>query len=219
MLLSTYVSLTLLLDVAQTRTFWLASRTKPEFIYTGIFTASMTLKVLILLLEAQQKTKWVRWDTKEAHSPEETSGIFSLGVYFWLNGIFLSGYRKILQMKDLYPLDRAIVGADLYERFQKHADYSRMRGDKYGLAKVLARTLLVQILLPIPPRLALTGFMFCQPFLINSVLSQLSGPITPASANMGYGFIGASALIYGGIAVSTALRSWRFECFCDSHEC
>jgi hypothetical protein len=207
-LLSIYLFPTLLLDAAQTRTYWLAERTQRELIYTGVFTASLAVKAIILLLEAKPKTKWL--NIKEPYSPEETSSIYSLGVFFWLNKIFLTGYRKTMDMQDLYPLDRAMAGEVVHTRFRNHAAYSRLKGDKYGLAKSLAQTLRVPILLVVLPRLALTAFTFCQPFLISSVLDQLSQPVTNASVNAGYGLIGASALIYAGIAISTALY-WYFH--------
>ncbi|KIX92416.1 uncharacterized protein Z520_11891 [Fonsecaea multimorphosa CBS 102226] len=209
-LLSTYLFFTLLPDIAQTRTFWLVAEIEHDTAHAGVFTVSVLLKVFILFLEAQQKTKWVDWGTEEPHSPEETSGIYSIGLFSWLNSLFFSGYRKVLRMEDLYPLDRAVTGANLYRRFQMRADYAKMKGTTYGLAKAVARTLLVPMLLPIPPRVALIFFKFCQPFLINSILDVMSGPSTEESVNYGYGFIGATALIYSGLAVSTALY-WYFH--------
>jgi hypothetical protein len=201
-LLNSYLFLTLLLDAAQARTLFLSSDDKPELTYSSIFSAAIALKVAILLLEAKQKSKWVSWDEKE-HSPEETSGIFSLGVFFWLNRLFLAGYTKTLAMKDLYPLDSSLSGKALHERFSRNMDHTKLRCDKFGLVKVLARTLKVPLLLPIPPRLALLGFTFCQPFFIEKLLDHLSEPVV--DARIGYGFIGASVLIYTGIAISTAL--------------
>ncbi|KAK2861371.1 hypothetical protein FQN49_004272 [Arthroderma sp. PD_2] len=201
-LLNSYLFLTLLLDTAQARTLFLLSGGKPELTYSCIFGATIALKVGILLLEAQRKSRWVRWDEKE-HSPEETSGIFSLGVFFWLNKIFLAGYKKVLTMKDLYPLDSSLSSESVHERFARNMDYSKLKGDKFGLVKVLMRTLKVPLLLPIPPRLALLGFTFCQPLFIENLLSHLSKP--EIDANVGYGFIGASILIYSGISISTAL--------------
>ncbi|KAH8202021.1 hypothetical protein TruAng_003776 [Truncatella angustata] len=119
----------------------------------------MTIKVILLVLEAQHKTKWVNWDEKDPHSPEETSGIFDLGVYFWLNSLFVNGYRKILQA-------------------------------------------------PILPRLVLIGFTFCQPFFINRLLSYLSGGEAEASPNTGSGLIAASAFVFTGIAISTAIYQY-----------
>ncbi|KAG6354150.1 hypothetical protein INS49_004754 [Diaporthe citri] len=201
-LLGSYLFLTLLLDAAQARTLFLSSDQKPEVTYSSIFCAAMALKAGILLLEAQRKSRWVRWDGKE-HSPEETSGIFSLGIFSWLNKLFLEGYRKILTIKDLYPLDSTLNGKTLHDEFSKNIDYSKLKGDKFGLAKVLVRTLKVPLLLPVPPRLALLGFTFCQPFFIEKLLDHLSQP--RVEANVGYGFIGASILIYSGIAISMAL--------------
>lgn len=202
MLLNSYLFLTLLLDATQARTFFLLSGDKPELTYSSIFIAAIAFKAGILLLEAQRKSKWVNWDEKE-HSPEETSGIFSLGVFFWLNKIFLDGYKKVLTIKDLYPLDSSLSAESLHEKFLENMDYSNLKGDNFGLVKVLFRTLMFPLLLPIPPRLALLGFTFAQPFFIQKLLDYLAKP--EADSNYGYGFIGASLLIYLGIGISTAL--------------
>jgi hypothetical protein len=201
-LLNSYLFLTLLLDAAQARTLFLSAGDKPELTYNSIFSAAMALKVVILLLEAQRKSKWVSWDDKE-HSPEETSGIFSLGVFFWLNRLFLVGYNKILTIKDLYPLDSSLNGKALHDEFSRNMGYDKLKGDQFSLVKVLARTLRVPLLLPIPPRLALLAFTFCQPFFIEKLLDHLSEH--NVDARVGTGFIGASILIYSGIAISTAL--------------
>ncbi|CAG8983983.1 hypothetical protein HYALB_00009585 [Hymenoscyphus albidus] len=184
-ILSSYLFLTLLL----------------EHTFATVFTAAVALKVVILLLEAQQKSRWVSWDKKE-HSPEETSGIFSLGVYFWLNKMFLVGYRQIMTVEDLYPLDNSFDAISLHDRFSANMDYSELKGDNFGLVKVLTRTLKVSLLVPIPFRLALIGFTFCQPFFIERLLNYLADP--NRDTNVGYGFIGASILIYSGIALSRA---------------
>ncbi|KAJ5803205.1 ABC multidrug transporter [Penicillium pulvis] len=206
-LLSTYLFLTLLLDAAQARTLFLSSDDKPELTYSSIFCASIALKTGILLLEARQKTKWITWD-KQKHSPEETSGIFSLGVFFWLNKMFFVGYKNILTIEDLYPLDSSFNAQVLHEDFKKYIDYSKLKGDRFGLLKVLIRTLKVPLLLPIAPRLALVGFTFCQPLFIERLLVYLSQ--SEPDPNTGYGLIGASMLIYFGMAISYAL-SWYFH--------
>ncbi|KAI7978013.1 hypothetical protein EIK77_009553 [Talaromyces pinophilus] len=207
MLLNSYLFLTLLLDASQARTFFLQSGDKPELTYSSIFCASIAFKVGILLLEAQRKSKWVNWDEKE-HSPEETSGIFSLGVFFWLNDIFLDGWKKVLTIKDLYPLDSSLSAESLHAKFLENMDYSKLKGDRVGLVKVLCRTLTIPLLLPIPPRLALLGFTFAQPFFIEKLLNYLTE--SEADPNIGYGLIGASLLIYLGIGISTAL-CWYFH--------
>ncbi|KAI0839686.1 ABC multidrug transporter [Hypoxylon sp. FL0890] len=207
--LSAYLFFTLLFDIAQARTYWLASSTRPEMAFTAIFTAALAMKVVMLLLEAQRKTRWVAWDSKD-HSPEETSGIYSLGVYSWLNQLFLEGYHRVLQIQDLYPLDQNMAASRLSKRFARHINDTRLKDNKFNIIKVLARTLLVSIILPIPVRLCMIGFYFCQPLFISSLTSSLSQPESSSSANIGYGFIGASITIYTSIAVSTALY-WYFH--------
>lgn len=208
MLLSGYLFLTLLFDIAETRTFWLASATQAELAFTSIFTAAMVIKIVLLLLEAQHKTKWIVWETKDPHSPEETSGIFDLGMYFWLNSLFANGYRNILKIRDLYPLDLAMKGEILDQKFQKNLSYAKLGGDKHGLVKVLCRTLALPLLRPIIPRIVLMGFTFCQPFFINRLLSHLSEEESEASSNTGYGLIAASILIFSGIAISTGIYQY-----------
>ncbi|KAL4866786.1 hypothetical protein BDV12DRAFT_172450 [Aspergillus spectabilis] len=206
-LLNSYLFVTLLLDAAQTRTLFLSSDDNPEVIYTSIFCASVGLKTAILLLEAYQKTRWVTWDAKK-HSPEETSGIFSLGVFFWLNKLFLAGYRNIFGIEDLYPLDSSIEAQALHEAFLNNLERDRLGGDRYGLLKAVVRTLKVPLLLPVAPRLALVGFTFCQPLFIERLLVHLAHD--EPDPDVGYGLIGASILIYGGMSISYAL-SWYFH--------
>lgn len=198
-LLTSYLFLTLLPDVAQTRTLFLSSDDKPELTYSSLFCAAIIFKVGILLLEAQQKSRWVSWDEKE-HSPEETSGIFSLGVFFWLNKMFLTGYKKVMGIEDLYPLDSAFDAKLLHDKFSGNMDYSKLKDHKFGLLKVLMKTMKGALLLPIPIRLTLLAFTFCQPLFIEKLLDYLAEPELDAS--FGYGFIGASLLIYFGMALT-----------------
>ncbi|EAW21065.1 putative ABC transporter [Aspergillus fischeri NRRL 181] len=202
MLLNSYLILTLLLDIARARTLFLSSGPGSEIIYSSIFCASVGLKTAILLLEACQKARWVTWDATK-HSPEETSGIFSLGVFFWLNKLFLAGYRHTFTIETLYPLDSSFDAQALHEGFAKKMDYPKLKGDKFALLKVLVRTLWVQLLLPIPPRAALIAFYICQPLFIESLITYLSQ--SEPAPNVGYGLIGAAILIYSGIGISYAL--------------
>lgn len=82
-------------------------------------------------------------------------------------------------------------------------DYTKLKGDKFGLLKVLVRTLWVQLLLPIPPRAALIAFYICQPLFIESLVMYLSH--SDPDPNVGYGLIGAAIIIYSGIGISYAL--------------
>ncbi|PYH80499.1 hypothetical protein BO82DRAFT_433285 [Aspergillus uvarum CBS 121591] len=122
MLLNSYLFLTLLLDIARARTLFLSSDHSFEITYSGIFYASVGLKTAILLLEACRKTRWLSWDATQ-HSPEETRGIFSLGVFSWLNKLFWAGYRRTLAIESLYPLDSTFDAQALHEKLHQDVGY------------------------------------------------------------------------------------------------
>lgn len=65
----------------------------------------------------------------------------------------------------------------------------------------MCRALKGQLALVIFPRLCLIGFTFAQPFLITSMLNWLDDP--HSAINDSYGLIGATILIYLGMAIST----------------
>jgi hypothetical protein len=68
------------------------------------------------------------------------------------------------------------------------------------------RVFLTQTLVAIPPRLALTGFKFAQPFLLQRVVAYVGAAnSSPLDAEVARGLVGATAVIYVGIAVSTGL--------------
>ncbi len=209
-LLSASLFLTILLDISQVRTLWLASSNIHEFTFARIFTCGVAVKALIIVLESQSKSRWiVRWDIKE-HSPEETTGLYGLGAYFWLNRLLIAGYRKVLRICDLFPLDQGMASETLHTRLAHHMDVSKLQGRNHGLACAVAKALAVPLLLPVGPRIALGAFQFCQPFLIQTLLEYLQKPADQTSKNVGYGLIGATILIYLGIAASGALY-WYFQ--------
>ncbi|KAH8728019.1 putative ABC multidrug transporter [Phaeosphaeriaceae sp. PMI808] len=207
-LLNIYLFFTLLLDGTQARTLFLSSKGKPEHTYSNYFVAAVALKAVLLLLESKQKSSWLCRDEKEL-SPEETGGIFSLGIYAWLTKLFRLGYSKILTIDDLYPLDSEMTAKKLHDAFSEYVDYSKLgKRHKFGLVKVLCRTLLVPLLLPVLPRLALVVFTLSQALMIEKLLEYLAEP--ELDTNTGYGFIGAAFFIYSGIAVSTGIY-WYYQ--------
>ncbi|KAM7204723.1 canalicular multispecific organic anion transporter 1 [Naviculisporaceae sp. PSN 640] len=209
-LIDSYLFLTILFDVAQTRTLWLASTSQDEVHFARLFTTGVAAKAVLILLESQNKTRWVKhWDIKE-HSPEETTNIFGLGAFFWLNRLFLTGFNKVLSLDDLYPLDWNMTSRILQGKLADRLDVSSFQGQKLGLVKATTKALAVPLLLPVGPRIAMTAFQFCQPFLINTLLDYLQQPAEGSSRNIGYGLIGATLLIYAGIAVSSAFY-WYYQ--------
>ncbi|MBE3043327.1 hypothetical protein IMZ48_12300 [Candidatus Bathyarchaeota archaeon] len=134
-----------------------------------------------------------------------------MATYSWLSRLFVTGYKKVLNLDDLFPLDQALDAEGLQESLDHlfHSSSSKHQRHGMGLAKALAKALARPLLFPIGPRAALIAFRFCQPFLIRTLLDHMSR--SEPSRNAGYGLIGAAVLIYLGMAFSTALYWYLHE--------
>ncbi|TDZ14677.1 ABC transporter FUM19 [Colletotrichum orbiculare MAFF 240422] len=207
-LLNTFLISTVLLDAAQVRSLWLSAVTSREVIVARTFTAAAAWKFVLIVLESWRKLSWVRWDSKD-HSPEETSGLFGLATFSWLNPLFMSGYKTVLSVPDLFPLDKSLSVKTLQDTTHK-LEPEHFHGQSHGLARALGRTLVVPLLMPVAPRIALLGLVFCQPFLLEALLNFLADPGASQHANRGYGLIGATFIVYTGIPIANALY-WYFQ--------
>lgn len=78
---------------------------------------------------------------------------------------------------------------------------------KHKLILCCLKTLKWPLLGIVGPRLCLLAFTICQPLLLNRLLAFLQNPDEDIS--IGYGLIGAYALVYLGIAISSALYEHR----------
>lgn len=70
------------------------------------------------------------------------------------------------------------------------------------LIPVLFAALKWYTVLPILPRLAQVAFTLCQPLLLRRLLNYLANRGDKESSNIGYGLIGAYAVVYVSMAVS-----------------
>ncbi|KAK5991347.1 ABC transporter FGM5 [Cladobotryum mycophilum] len=209
LLLNAFLFLTLLFDIAQTRSLWLSAQTYNERVFARVFTVATAWKAPLILLESQHKNRWLPWNQKD-HSPEETTGLYGLGTFFWLNTLFISGYKKVLDISDLFSLDKNMSAESVQKTFSQKIQHGNFHGKKNGLAKTLASSLAVPFLLPMAPRIALMGLAFCQPFLLDALMNHLKKSETESPANNGYGLIGATILVYTGIPTATAFY-WYFQ--------
>lgn len=102
-LISIYLGVSILFDTARARTIWLLDNANISAI-PAVFTASLALKAVMLLLESTEKRSILLDEYRDA-APESVSGPYNLGAFYWLSTLFFTGYRKVLEREDLYPLD------------------------------------------------------------------------------------------------------------------
>lgn len=98
-LLNYYLLLTIILDIALTRTFWIRSGISS---IAGVFTASLLCKVALLVLEEIPKKPLVEDKTS---SRETSAGVVSRSVFWWLNRFFYLGARNLLKIDNLQAIN------------------------------------------------------------------------------------------------------------------
>ncbi|GKT92939.1 LOW QUALITY PROTEIN: ABC multidrug transporter [Colletotrichum tofieldiae] len=180
-ILNIYILVSLVLDGAILRTVWLSHLSAA---ISAVFSASFALKAVVVILEAQGKTRHLAGGGRP-YSPEETSGIYSRGLFWWLTPLLLTGFRRLLKPMDLFVLDESMSAAVLNERFWLYWNKSSSPTPDHRAAEDLSVGLHH---LPAPdlepvPRL----------------------PAEPSEdVNYGYGLIGAYGLVYLGISVSSS---------------
>ncbi|KUJ16558.1 multidrug resistance-associated protein [Mollisia scopiformis] len=197
-IINLYLFFSVLFDAVQLRTLWMIPGLDT---IAGVFSASFSAKATLLILEAVEKGPYLappyRWTT-----PEALSSVYNVSVFWWLNRLFRTGFRKVIAFEDLYTLDPNLQSEKLHVLSQ--ASWDRVNKDtKHPLVKSTFTALKWQFLAPVFPRLCLIGFNYAQPFLINRTTRFVTEPLSLDNTNVGYGLIGATAIVYIGRAVAT----------------
>lgn len=200
MLLCAYLLIDVALRIIRTRTAWLIFG---HDAYAILFTTSTVLAGLVAILEAIPKRRWgsIALDDK---SPEESSGLYAIAFFSWLNPLIRLGSQKILDIDDLYHLDTRLSADKVSRRFQQTWTESP---SGRSLARVLIKSLFWSILQPVPSKIAMVAFSFCQPFFIQALIRYLESNPAP-DCNNGSSLILACICIYVGIALSSASFSY-----------
>ncbi|KAJ4396574.1 hypothetical protein N0V93_000795 [Gnomoniopsis smithogilvyi] len=196
MTLSIYLSVTILLDLSIVRSLFLRS----DLVALGGITAgTLALKLFILALEEVPKKN----STGSKVSEEVSSGLWSRSVFWWLLTTFRKGFNSFLGIDDLSTLagDSQLHSPSLISRLG-HKWQLADKSARYCLACAAFRAFQSIFWAGVIPRLCFTGFSFAQPFLINTIVNSLGASTHQDSHQVAGGLVGATALIYVGIALS-----------------
>lgn len=105
-LLTVYLGISLLLDIARVRTLFY--QTTPTI--AGIYVASFVTKAGLFALELWEKRQLLLPEWKAA-SLEDTSSIYNRALFVWLNALFVQGFRQVLTVDSLMEVDAEILQA------------------------------------------------------------------------------------------------------------
>ncbi|KAJ0345222.1 hypothetical protein KNSL1_008611 [Colletotrichum chrysophilum] len=203
--LSTYLFLSVLLDTARARTLWMLG---PNQTIPAIFTCTLALRAVMILLESTEKRR-ILVPQHKGYSKEVTSGTFNRSVFFWLTSLFINGYRNILKLEDLYPLDPKLASEPLYKKLADAWDQVPDKTRPGALFSTWLRVFAGPMSAAVVPKLFQISFNYAQPLLIQQAIELAGLPQTREYRNRGFGLIGAYVLVYTGIAVSTGQYEWR----------
>ena len=191
-----YLSYSILADVVRARTQW--SMPRDNFPIAAIFTTCCVCKVVLLVLEYKVKT--VRAGVRKP-TPDEQANIVSQAFLWWLLPLFKLGKKMPRLTSEMLPdVDSTLTGPCKVVGAEKEGEMSRPSIFHHLFAT--RRSLLIG---PIFPRLAYTGFMYAQPFLVERATTYMSEPSGPNTYRIGSGLIAAYVIVYVGIAVSNSL--------------
>lgn len=122
-LLNGYLFFSILFDIVRTRTLWMMGQ---SVAIPAIFSVSLGLKVLILVLEESNKSRYINESTTaEQTSAEETAGISSRTLFWWLNRLIRTGFSTALQVETLPTIDKALCSESLLARFTSRWEQGR----------------------------------------------------------------------------------------------
>lgn len=195
-LVSAYLFVTLILDLARVRTAWLLPDCRA---YSICLSLSLAIKLVLLSLGNVEKRKWLA-PTEKTRSDESVSGPINRGLFVWLNGLLWTGYSELLTGDTLPSIYEKLSSGGLYTRFTDCWAHSNQNGQN-ALLLAVVKCLGWEIAGIAFPRLCVVGFSIAQPFLVGRVVTMLQQTYEP-SLGIGYGLIGATVMVFIGIAVS-----------------
>lgn len=114
-IINAYLLLTVPFDAAQLRTRWLRG---DNVAGNGIASSILAVKLFVLISEATEKTR-ILFTPYADCSPENTSGLYSRGFFWWLNPLFRLGFRNVVNDDDLFAADGDLLSESLQIRFNK----------------------------------------------------------------------------------------------------
>ncbi|CAI7568615.1 unnamed protein product [Penicillium glandicola] len=193
-----YFSALSILYIPHLRTLWLIPSIP---VPRGLFTAFYIIVIITTVLESAQKVNFIQPLYRNV-AVENIHGFWGRNLFVWVLPLFQNAYRSIICLDDLPDVDSTLLGQ--YAEARLTQTWSRAHG-KYRLIKATFRAYYRPLLSAIVPRILLAAFTFCQPFLLSATVEWMGSPTTAETQRYGHALVGAYALVYTGIAVSTAI--------------
>lgn len=140
-------------------------------------------------------------------SPQDTNGLFSQRLFWWLNHLFERGYRSVLAPTDLDKLDEELASIEPQRKFRLEWRKHVTKNPKVHLFRIMFSAVGYDMLFPVIPKLLLLAVQFSQPFLILRFVDYIDHPEVGGTEE-GILLVLATALTY--VALAT-LQAWYWQ--------
>ncbi|KAI0128261.1 P-loop containing nucleoside triphosphate hydrolase protein [Xylariales sp. AK1849] len=202
-LLVLYLSTSALLSLPTIRSYWLAPYSTT---FRSLAIVTLLVTTFLVFFESVRKTDLLRLIAK-GDSEEELVGLWSRGFFVWALPFLRQGYSTTLTLTQIPRVDHELREDATWTKLHRY--WQSVQRGRYRLLRATFLSHIHLLLSAVAPRLALSAFVFCQPFLISSSVSVLTvGAQDNTDKSFGPALVGAFVLVYLGIAVSRAFY-WR----------
>ncbi|KPI34457.1 Metal resistance protein YCF1 [Cyphellophora attinorum] len=195
-----YLLFSITFDAIRLRTFYLIGGYGANGV-AHLLTLSLIAKFGVLVTEATEK-RAILLEPYQSLPPEQTSGIYSKSVFWWVNPLLMLGFDTTLRTDDLYTLDEALQSEKVHQRFKTHWQAKRSHGPRSLMGTALS-VLRWELIFSAIPRLFLSAAQFSQPFLVQATIRYVSNQ-SEQPVSHGWGLAGAFFLSYFAVAVLSA---------------
>lgn len=119
-LISVYLSVSVLFDIAKARSYFNRRGLEPM---AGTTLAILVLKLIVVCLEERSKRKLLKDSIiQENLGKEDESGFWNRAMVWWMNSTFRLGFKTIITVEDLPELDAELRSNGLLKRFHSYWD-------------------------------------------------------------------------------------------------
>lgn len=200
--LGVYFFLALVIDAIKCRSYFI----RYGLVANGVLAAAAcALRFIILALqELPKRSLLLDAELKKIVGDEAGSGFWSRSFLLYLNPLFLTGYRSILEMQHLSNLGPELSSSLLHARL-RHYWLQKTQGPRASLALTCFKAWKAHALAIFIPRLASIGFNFAQPFIIFHVINLVeSGKPDPTQRGA---LLGATLISYIGSTLTNMMTA------------
>ncbi|ATY62777.1 ABC transporter [Cordyceps militaris] len=171
-LLGLYLGIGILIDVIKSRSYFLRSLASSGAVAAATATARL---VLVIVEEVPKTTLIIDPELRTMSDGEATCGFYSRICFLFLRPMMRLGYRGILVIDDLSDLGIEFASRCLFAELSDSWPTSQ-RVSRHALCTACFKAWKWSIFLIFAPRLFVSGFMYSQPFVMRSVISDIGKP-------------------------------------------